>query len=88
MCNLIFAGTQNEQMIFVEECANSKAVTILVRGGSEMIVEEAKRAIHDALCVVRNMIRDSRVVYGGGTVLFPFCVLVSVFLTLCRAFWV
>ena len=59
-------GTQNDQMIFIEECANSKAVTILVRGGSDMIVEEAKRAIHDALCVVRNLIRDSRIVYGGG----------------------
>lgn len=66
LTRVMVAGTQNEQMIFVEECANSKAVTILVRGGSEMIVEEAKRAIHDALCVVRNMIRDSRVVYGGG----------------------
>jgi T-complex protein 1 subunit epsilon len=31
-----------------------------------MLVEEAKRAIHDALCVVRNLIRDPRVVYGGG----------------------
>ena len=59
-------GTQNDQMIFIEQAKNSKAVTILVRGGSDMIVEEAKRAIHDALCVVRNLIRDSRVVYGGG----------------------
>jgi T-complex protein 1 subunit epsilon len=62
----ISVGTNNEQMILIEECANSKAVTILVRGGSEMLVEEAKRAIHDALCVVRNLIRDPRVVYGGG----------------------
>lgn len=31
-----------------------------------MIVEEAKRAVHDSLCVVRNLIRDNRVVYGGG----------------------
>ena len=30
------------------------------------IVEEAKRSVHDALCVVRNLVRDSRVVYGGG----------------------
>lgn len=30
------------------------------------MVEEAKRAIHDALCVVRNLIRDAQVVYGGG----------------------
>ncbi|CAF5142894.1 unnamed protein product, partial [Rotaria magnacalcarata] len=30
------------------------------------IVEEAKRALHDALCVVRNLVRDNRIVYGGG----------------------
>jgi hypothetical protein len=31
-----------------------------------MIVEEAKRSIHDALCVARNLVRDNRIVYGGG----------------------
>ena len=30
------------------------------------IVEEAKRSIHDALCVIRNLVRDNRIVYGGG----------------------
>lgn len=30
------------------------------------IIDEAKRALHDAICVVRNLIRDNRVVYGGG----------------------
>ena len=30
------------------------------------IVEEAKRSMHDALCVVRNLVRDNRIVYGGG----------------------
>ena len=32
----------------------------------KQIVEEAKRSMHDALCVVRNLVKDSRVVYGGG----------------------
>lgn len=59
-------GTTQDRMIVVEECANSKTVSILVRGSNDMIVEEAKRALHDALCVVRNLIRDPRVVYGGG----------------------
>jgi T-complex protein 1 subunit epsilon len=59
-------GTTKERMIVFEQCANSKALTILVRGGNKMVVEEAKRAIHDALCVTRNLIRDSRVVFGGG----------------------
>lgn len=59
-------GTENEKMVIIEDCQVNKAVTILVRGGSHMIVDEAKRCLHDALCVVRNMIRDSRIVYGGG----------------------
>jgi T-complex protein 1 subunit epsilon len=61
-------GTTKDRMVFIENCANSKAVTIFVRGGNKMIVDEAKRSIHDALCVVRNLVRDSRIVYGGGSV--------------------
>lgn len=60
-------GTTAEKMIVVEDCAQSKAVTVFVRGGNKMIVEEAKRSLHDAMCAVRNLIRDSRVVYGGGS---------------------
>ena len=59
-------GNTKERMIVIEDCANLKAVTVLVRGGNQMIVEEAKRSLHDAMCVVRNLIRDNRVVYGGG----------------------
>ena len=59
-------GTKNDKVIVIELCLAKKAVTILVRGGSSMIVEEAKRSIHDALCVVRNMIKDPKIVYGGG----------------------
>jgi T-complex protein 1 subunit epsilon len=59
-------GTENQKMIVIEDCQVNKSVTIVVRGGSETIVDEAKRCIHDALCVVRNMIKDPRIVYGGG----------------------
>jgi len=59
-------GTTKDKMLVIEECKNSKAVTIFLRGGTRMIVEEAKRSMHDALCVVRNLVRDNRVVYGGG----------------------
>ncbi|EDV28274.1 T-complex protein 1 subunit epsilon [Trichoplax sp. H2] len=59
-------GTTKEKMLVVEECLNSKAVTIFIRGGNKMIIEEAKRSIHDALCVIRNLVRDSHIVYGGG----------------------
>merc|ERR1739838_683163 len=59
-------GTTKEHMLVIEGCQNSKAVTIFLRGGNKMIVQEAKRSVHDALCVVRNLIRDNRIVYGGG----------------------
>lgn len=54
-------------MLVIEDCKLSKAVTILIRGGSQMIIDEAKRSIHDAICVVRNLIRDGRIIYGGGS---------------------
>ena len=60
-------GTTKERMLVIEDCAKSQAVTILVRGGNKMIVEEAKRSLHDAMCVVRNLIKDNRIVYGGGS---------------------
>ncbi|KAJ9049830.1 T-complex protein 1 subunit epsilon [Entomophthora muscae] len=59
-------GTTKERMLIIEECANTRAVTIFVRGGNKMIIDEAKRSLHDAICVVRNLIRDNRIVYGGG----------------------
>lgn len=59
-------GTTNERMTLLEDCAKSKAVTIFIRGGNKMIVEEAKRSLHDALCVARNLVVNNRIVYGGG----------------------
>jgi T-complex protein 1 subunit epsilon len=60
-------GTTKDRMLFVEDCPNSKAVTIFIRGGNHMLIEEAKRSFHDALCMVRNLVRDNRIVYGGGS---------------------
>jgi len=60
-------GTTKDRMLVVENCKNSNAVTVLVRGGNNMIVAEAKRSLHDAMCVVRNLIKDNRIVYGGGS---------------------
>ncbi|KAA8613883.1 GroL Chaperonin GroEL [Pyrenophora tritici-repentis] len=59
-------GTTRDKMLVIEECANTRAVTVFVRGSNKMIIDEAKRSLHDALCVVRNLVRDSRIVYGGG----------------------
>ena len=60
-------GTTKDKMLLIEECPNTKAVTIFLRGGNRMIIEEAKRSVHDALCVVRNLVRDNRIVFGGGS---------------------
>jgi T-complex protein 1 subunit epsilon len=59
-------GTTRDKMLVIEECANPRAVTVFVRGSNKMIIDEAKRALHDAICVVRNLVVDNRVVYGGG----------------------
>lgn len=58
---------QQDRILVLEDCANQKAVTVLLRGGNKMIVDEAKRSLHDAMCVVRNLVKDNRVVYGGGS---------------------
>jgi len=55
-----------EEMIFVEECKEPKAVTILVRGSTEHVVSEVERAIEDAIGVVAATVEDGKVVAGGG----------------------
>jgi T-complex protein 1 subunit epsilon len=59
-------GTTRDKMLVVEGCPNLKAVTIFVRGGNKMVLDEIKRSLHDALCVARNLVRDNQIVYGGG----------------------
>lgn len=59
-------GTTKDKMLVIEDCKNTRAVTIFIRGGNKMILDEGKRSIHDALCVIRNLVRDNRIVYGGG----------------------
>jgi T-complex protein 1 subunit epsilon len=60
-------GTTKDKMLLIEGCSNSKTVSVLIRGGNKMIIEETKRSLHDAMCVVRNLIKDNRIVYGGGS---------------------
>lgn len=60
-------GTTRDRMLIIEDCKNSRAVTVLIRGGNQMLVDEAKRSLHDAICVVRNLVRDNRIIYGGGS---------------------
>jgi len=55
-----------DKMVFVEGCKNPKSVTILIRGGTDRMVDEAERSLHDAKCVVRNVVQDPHLVAGGG----------------------
>ncbi len=56
----------NDSWIFIEECKDPKSVVILIRGGTELVIDEVDRAIHDALCVVRDVVEDQKIVGGGG----------------------
>ena len=56
----------DDKMIFVEGCKNPKAVSILIRGGTERVVDEAERSIHDALSVVKDVVEEPKIVAGGG----------------------
>jgi thermosome len=56
----------DDKMTFVEGCKHPRAVTILIRGGTERIVDEAERSLHDALCVVRDVVEEPKILAGGG----------------------
>jgi len=56
----------NDSWIFIEECKDPKSVVILIRGGTDLIIDEVDRAIHDALCVTRDVVEDQKIVGGGG----------------------
>lgn len=55
-----------DKWVFIEGCKDPRAVTILIRGGTSKVVDEAERAIHDALCVIRDIVQRPYVVAGGG----------------------
>jgi archaeal chaperonin len=57
---------EQDKWVFVEGCKNPKAVTILVRGGSQRVVDEAERSMHDAIMVTKDVLRKPAIVAGGG----------------------
>ena len=56
----------DDKMVFIEGCKNPRSVAILIRGGTERIVDEAERSVHDALCVVRDVVQEPKILAGGG----------------------
>ncbi len=57
-----------DKMVFIEGCKNPHAVSIVIRGGTEHVVDEVERALHDMLMVVGSIIEDGKAVAGGGAV--------------------
>ena len=58
---------ETDKWVFVEGCKNPKAVSILIRGGSQRVVDEADRSMHDALMVVKDVLEKPAIVAGGGS---------------------
>ena len=58
---------ESDKWVFIEGCSNPHAVTVLIRGGSQRVVDEADRSIHDALMVVKDVIEKPLIVAGGGS---------------------
>lgn len=57
---------ETDKWVFIEGCRNPHAVTLLLRGGSQRVVDEVDRSIHDALMVVKDVIEKPAIVAGGG----------------------
>jgi archaeal chaperonin len=57
---------ETDKWVFIEECKNPKSVSILVRGGSQRVVDEAERSIHDAIMAVKDVVEYPYIVVGGG----------------------
>lgn len=58
---------ETDKWVFIEGCKNPKAVTVLIRGGSQRVVDEADRSMHDALMVTKDVLEKPEIVAGGGS---------------------
>ena len=57
---------EEDKWVFIEGCSRPKAVTLLLRGGSQRVVDEVERSVHDALMVVKDVMEEPTIVAGGG----------------------
>ncbi len=55
----------DDKMTFIEGCKNPQAVTLLIRGATERLTAETERSIHDALCVVKDIVDEPKILAGG-----------------------
>lgn len=57
---------ENDKWVFIEGCKDPKSISILIRGGSQRVVDEAERSVHDALMCVKDVVQHPYIVPGGG----------------------
>ena len=57
---------EEDRWVFIEGCKHPKSVSLLLRGGSQRVVDEVERSIHDAIMVVRDVMEVPSIVAGGG----------------------
>ncbi len=57
---------ESDKWVFVEGCKHPQSVTLLIRGGTQRVIDEVDRSIHDALMVVKDVIEKPEIVAGGG----------------------
>src|ERR687891_206744 len=57
---------ETDKWVFIEGCKNPKAISILLRGGSQRVVDEAERSVHDALMTVKDVVEYPYVTVGAG----------------------
>jgi len=58
---------EEDRWVFIEECKHPKSVTLLLRAGSQRVVDEVERSVHDAIMVVRDVMELPSIVAGGGS---------------------
>jgi len=58
----------DDDHVFIRDCKNPKSVSIVLYGATKYVTDEAERAVHDALCVVRNVVEDTTYLPGGGAI--------------------
>ena len=58
---------ESDKWVFIEGCENPRSVTVLIRGGSQRVVDEVDRSLHDALMVVKDVVEKTSIVAGGGS---------------------
>ena len=57
---------ESDKWVFIEGCKNPKALSVFIRGGSQRVIDEAERSIHDALMSVKDVLEYPYIIAGGG----------------------